>query len=211
MKLKHLSKIFILLIIAVVFVVPTVYASWTFAGDFMASVDTNLDLSIKEFEFAPEEVLPDEDQNQFKQNHMYLIENILNHVQYGINSYDKMVIHDYLEDYGAVYGAQNVSGGNLKHVLAADSSVAGGVQFAMKRISDTEYHTFTFAQSELNNTTQGNYLEVYKTVMVYGADANGTVCWHAPLGYKGRAKAAWCETDKKDVYSIDVNSWEKTL
>ena len=211
--MKSLSRILLLSIVLIMsFTCLGVYATWTYNA-FIDDVETPIIPIVKEFEYRPEEVLPgDKEDTQLHENHYNLLTSIVNHVDYGLNASKKPIIRELLlKEHGVVYGDQNVSGGNLKHVLAAESSVAGGVQFAMKRISDTEYHTFTFVQSELNNTTQGNYLEVYKTVMVYSADANGKVCWHAPLGYKGRAKAAWCETDKKDVYSIDVNSWEKTL
>ena len=188
----------------------SVYAVWTYCNNQIQPNSDVFSAVLAEFIYTPEDVLPDEGFDERQENHLYLIRNILDHATYGINDGDKKVIHDYLKSYGAIYGAQNVSGGNLKHILATESSVAGKVQFAMKKISDTEYHAFTFSQDDLEKSIDGAYIEVYKTVMEYQQTEQGEMRWVDTRGYKGQAKTGWCQTDKKDVYSILIDTWEET-
>ena len=152
MKSSRIPMMFMAIVCSLCLVVSGVYAVWTYCNPKVDSVWGEFGVGISEFIYKPEEILPDEEQNEFKENHVYLIQNVLDHVQYGINSNDKTVIHDYLKNYGVLFGAQNVSGGNLKHILASDGSVAGGVQFAMEKISDTVYYTYTFSQSDINGS-----------------------------------------------------------
>lgn len=211
-----ISRIPLFLIMGICFIAASiggVWASWRYVRIDVESISVDTSVSITDFGYKPEEVLPDQEYDKIKENHVYLINNILYYTSYNINTGNKKVIHDYLDEYGVIYGNQNVSGGNLKHVLAASDSVSGGIQFAMSKISDTEYHTFTFSQNDLDNAEDGIYsltdncIEVYKTVMIYAENDKGTMEWQAVRAYQGKAKTTWCSTDKGRVFSINISTW----
>lgn len=211
MKVKRLSTLLMIFVLVVIMAtIAGVYAEWYYAVGKANHEEANLALGMTAFAYAPEEVLPDEEQDKLKENHFYLVDNILHHSRYGVNGGDKDVIHSYLEDFGAVYGNQNVSGGNLKFVLAAENSVAGNVQFMMVKISDTEYHAYTFSAVELEDKLNGDIIEVYKTIMVYGDDGQGDEVWYAPKSFKGEATLGYCQTDKGRIRSILVETWHET-
>ena len=92
------------------------------------------------------------------------------------------------EDGNILYGQQSVSGGNLKHVLVKNTS-AENVQFVITRISATEYHAYTYKVADLNSTSIGSFLEVYKTILVYGEHEDGETNWHLHGSMQGYAQA----------------------
>lgn len=188
MKLKHLSRILVVSIFLLIMVVPSVWGAWLYNFD-QAQTDISFKSSIGEFYYASEEILPDVEDPKKKENHLLLVENVLYHARYGINGGDKDVIHSYLDTDGAmIYGNQNVSGGNLKHVLVKNTT-AENVQFCMTRISATEYHCYTFGVNELGETPEGEYLLVYKTIMIYGVNPQGVTEWYSLGSAMGYAKA----------------------
>ena len=136
------------------------------------------------------------------ENHYSLIEKILNEASYGLNATKKPIVHELLTKPGdVVYCNQTVQGGNLKHMLLDAAEGAEFLYFVVTKISDTEYHAFTFVEDALGGP-YGSEIEVYKTVMVCGD--NGI--WTAPNSYKGYAKI-----NEPVVVSrgIDVTSWRQ--
>ncbi|MBO7187855.1 MAG: hypothetical protein J6V68_05660 [Clostridia bacterium] len=219
MKSKTFIRV-LLGVLALVSVVSTVgvYATWGYA--YSADIEDSsfyLDTGIVEFYYKPEEVLPnDEEANEAHSNHLVLIRNIISDTSYNINDGSKKVIHEYLGDFGVLYGNYNAtSGGTLKKVLVGQSPEAANVQFMMKKVSDTEYNTYSFSEQDLANAQRNNfrlpdgYIEVYKTIMEYIEDEDGEMRWVATRSYKGRAQTGTCSVGEKNktVFSIRYDTW----
>ena len=178
-------------------------------NDLMAS--SNITLS--DFEFSPEEVLPGGSGSggtggtsgepvQVGENHMELINNILNHMSYGLNATAKPIIHTVLNANGKViYCDQNVQGGNLKHLAIDKSDNAQKLYFVIHRISATEYHTFTMLASEVDAPIS-TWIEVYKTIMIKNDEGK----WIYTYSHKGKAQVF----DPGSIVdqAIDVNTYQ---
>ena len=205
MKLKRFRIIICLIFLVLAMVVPGVYGNWSYYIDSPVVDEANRGIILGGFYYNSQEILPDSSEDiKNKENHYLLIENILNHNKYGLNSNDKEVIHNYLgEDGNILYGQQNVSGGNLKHVLVKNTS-AENVQFVITRISATEYHAYTYKVADLNGTAMGSYLEVYKTILVYGEHEDGEAEWHLHGSLHGYAQAFAPKVVSK---SVDITTF----
>lgn len=186
------------LVFALVIVTASIggaYATFTYPAFDTPDLSVNNYLSLSHFEFSPDEVLPGGSGSggaggssdipvEVGQDHMELIENILNHRSYGLNATKKPIIHNVLNiDDNVIYCDQNVQGGNLKHLAIDQSDNAQRLYFVVHRISATEYHTYTMLASDTKKT-EGSYIEVYRTVMVKGENK----VWTAPYSQKGKAK-----------------------
>ena len=172
--------------------------------------DTDLNVNLVEFEYTPDEVLPGGDNQEqviVGENHLMLIQNVVDHVTYGLNATDKPIVRELLlEGASVVYSNQKVSGGNLKHMLVSDSSMEK-LDFAVKYETDTFFSTYTFESKYLYDTYYvGQTIDVYKTDMVC---ENGV--WIAKRSYKGTAKLALVKADGKQIMNIDVFSWKITV
>ena len=192
-----------LLLFTVIFAIITttgVFAAWHYATSFAYGDNENANISIIEFKYNPEEVLPsDKEDTELHLNHYNLINSIVNHIDYGLNANKKPIIRNLLlDEHGVVYGNQSVSGGNLKHMLLNTSDV-NALMFVVEYVSDTEFNAYTFIEREASSSNVGNYIQVYKTIIVKEST------WKAMLSYEGRAKVF-----RPGVvsYSIDVTTWE---
>ncbi len=204
MRLKHLPLLAILLLTISIALIPGSFASWKYAGTILEEQDSNLSMLMDEFYYTPEEVLPGDDgATELHQNHYNLVTNIVDHIDYGLNASKKPIIRKLLEDgEGVVYSNQNVSGGNLKHMLL-DSSDVEKLMFAVEYGTDTEYYAYTFSSQYVTSDYVGKYIAVYKTIMV--KNENGK--WIATTSFVGQAKVFRTPVS---VLSIDVKTWEKT-
>ena len=207
---KRLPLIILAIILMVCPLVVSLNAEWMYP-DMSLTLENGLDVNVDliEFEYTPEEILPGGDNNeqvQVGQNHLLLIKNIVDHVTYGLNATSKPIVKELLEAGAtAVYSNQNVSGGNLKHMLIQGSSMEA-LDFAVKYENATFYSAFTFESKWINsNSYIGQEIEVYKTDMIY---ENGT--WVAKRSYKGTAKVARVTAKNKQIVNIDVFSWTQT-
>ena len=184
MKIK-LSLILALLIFVSCLTTTGVFATWRYSNPDVAiqSQNVNVGVGIGGFIYKPEEILTGTEADKLDENHLDLITNILYEASYGLNATKKPIIHEYLDTNNKViYGNQNVQGGNLKHILT-DKTGAENLQFAIVRISETEYHTYTFSETTLRNTMIGQTMLAYKTVMEKGDNGE----WTAPRSYQGVA------------------------
>ena len=198
--MKSLSRILLLSIVLIMsFTCLGVYATWTYNA-FIDDAETPIIPIVKEFEYRPEEVLPgDKEDTKLHENHYNLLTSIVSHVDYGLNASKKPIIRELLLDgHGVVYGDQNVSGGNLKHMLLNTSDV-NALMFVVEYVSDTEFNAYTFVDKEANSDSVGQYIQVYKTVIKKNTK------WESTLSYEGRAKVF-----RPGIvsYSIDVKTWE---
>ena len=181
-----------------------VFATWYYTYDTAQNVQQDLSVSLSEFEWKPDEILPTE--SEIGENHLALIELILNENNkgYGLNYDNKHVLEGYLDRYGLVFSNQKVSGGNLKFV----SDETNQLYYCVEKISETIYYAYTFSFSDLN-LVKGTaaVMPVYRTVL------EKTDIWRAPRSYFGYAQTellrAFGEENTPGTleYSVDVSTW----
>jgi len=181
-----------------------VFATWYYTYETAPNAQENLSVSLSDFEWKPEEILPTE--SEIGENHLALIELILNESNkgYGLNYDNKHVLEGYLDKYGLVFSNQKVSGGNLKFV----SDETNQLYYCVEKISDTMYYAYTFSFSDLNSVKgTATVMPVYRTVL------EKTDKWRAPKSYFGYAqtkllRAFGAENTPGTLeYSIDVSTW----
>jgi hypothetical protein len=187
--------------ILLVFFIPGVFAFWGY-GSPIPGEPASFAASLMEFGYKAEEVLPGGGSVSAPvgENHLALIEKILNEPSYGLNATKKPIIHNTLSYPGAViYCDQKVQGGNLKHLMIDRTSNAEKLYFVVSEVSDTEYNIFTLVANDLKGSI-GSEIEVYKTVVVKGTDNK----WKATVSYHGYAKIV---SPGKVSRAIDVSTW----
>ncbi len=181
-----------------------VFATWHYAYDTVANANADMSVALSEFEWKPDEILPTE--SEIGENHLALIELILNENQkgYGLNYDNKQVLEKYLENYGIVFSNQKVTGGNIKFV----SDETNQLYYCVEKITDTMYYAYTFSFSDLNavkGTTQ--VMTVYRTIL------EKTDIWRAPRSYFGYAQTKLLRDFGAEnvpgtlAYSVDVGTW----
>ena len=204
----------LLLCFTVLVSVGGAYATWKYAALGPAEDDFEVSVPIADFEYPPEEILPGGDNDievELGGNHFALIDLILNEriKGYGLNYSDSVVLHKYLDRQEVVYSNQKVSGGNLKFILDPKNNTHG-LYYCLTKISDTEYHAYTFPIDYLESAAQtGAEIIAYKTLLIKTDD------WDATLSYEGYAKVK--SLSSLDVssdpncipYSIDISTWHK--
>ena len=181
-----------------------VFATWCYAQHPVETANEGLNITLSEFVWAPEEILPT--QSAIGENHLALIELILNERDkgYGLNYDSKNVLESYLNKKGIIFSNQKTTGGNLKFV----SDETKQLYYCIQKISDTLYYAYTFTYSDLNSAKGTNTaIPVYRTLL------EKTSTWSATKSYFGYAKtkalAAMGESAVSGalVYSIDVSTW----
>jgi len=176
--------------ILVVFLLSTVgvYATWQYAGLPPDPREALLNILMNPFLYKPEEVLPDEkEDSKLGENHLSLIDAILNTNDYGLNETKKPILHTYLSDDGIVYCNQSVQGGNLKHLMIDQVSGSERLYFVITRVSDTVYYTYTMRYSDLSLPV-GTRIQVYRTTMEKKDgewEATGSVAGYAAVNTPG--------------------------
>ena len=206
--MKIVSKVkYLLLIGCVIFATMFggVCATWFYASQPAASVSQSHSVSVSEFEYTPEEVIPGGDiEAPLGENHLDLITLILNDDRYGLNATQKPIIHNLLKNPGdVIYCDQNVQGGNLKHLMIDSSSATDQLGFVITKVSDTEYHAFTFCYHDVRNGEIGSNVQAYKTILEKKQDG----IWYATKSYMGYA--AIFSPGIVSV-SIDYRTWQQT-
>lgn len=182
--------------------VPGVFAYWQYSHLAPNPSDGDVASDISVWDYPPEEIVPDDDtSSSLGENHLVLIQMILNEASYGLNATKKPIIHNYLKNPGdVIYCNQNVQGGNLKHLMVDSSSESDKLYFVVTEISDTEYHTFTLRYADITDNPVGTRIVVYKTVMI---KENGV--WEAKSSYYGTAEVNDPGTVSR---AIDVTTWK---
>ncbi|MBR7142146.1 MAG: hypothetical protein IKD06_01255 [Clostridia bacterium] len=181
-----------------------VFATWCYAQYPVEAANENLHITLSQFVWAPEEILPTE--STIGENHLALIGLMLNESEkgYGLNYDSKHVLESYLNGKGIIFSNQKTTGGNLKFV----SDETEQLYYCIQKISDTLYYAYTFTYSDLNSAKGTNTaIPAYRTLL------EKTSTWSATKSYFGYAKtkalAAMGESAVSGalVYSIDVSTW----
>ena len=180
------------------------FAVWQYAESDIEDVNVANDIVLVDFEYKPEEVLPGGDgiETPIGENHLLLIQEILNESSYGLNETKKPIIHNLLNGQGdVVYCDQNVQGGNLKHIMIDGVSESEKLYFVVEWVSDTEYNAYTLIANQLDGAI-GSEIPVYKTVLV---EHDGV--WTADKSYFGYATIISPEQVSR---AIDVTTWRES-
>ena len=184
-----------------------VFATWYYTYETAPNAQENFSVSLSDFEWKPEEILPTE--SEIGENHMALIELILNENNkgYGLNYDNKHVLEGYLDKYGLVFSNQKVSGGNLKFV----SDETNQLYYCVEKVSDTLYYAYTFSRNDLSMA-----IGTYTAIPAYRTVLEKTDKWRAPRSYFGYAQTKSLRdmnaenTSGTLAYSIDVSTWTQS-
>ena len=190
-----------------------VYAVWQYAEPPYPATE-NFDSHVGLFDYTPEEVLPGGDSNEKPvtpgANHYGLIDLILNEADkgYGLNINQKPVLHNCLKTQRVVYCNQKVSGGNLRQHILVEAASTHGLYYCIEKISDTEYHAYTFSMDDLEAAGSATVeIAAYKTILIKNTK------WEATTSYLGHAmtrslRDLGVSADSGTIgYSIDVTTW----
>ncbi len=204
MRSRFFSKILVVVLAFITLLTAGgVYATWTYGLEDVEEKQTDVNVGVQQFYYAPEEVLPGDDQaTEIGENHLELIEKILNEVSYGLNATKKPIIHDLLNEQGdVVYCQQNVQGGNLKHLLI-DGTGAHALLFQIEYVDEDTYITYTYTHGDVVTAAVGNRVYAYRTVMARGQ--NGV--WTALNSVHGSAIVI---SATSSLRGLDSSTWEK--
>ena len=202
MRLKSLFKWMLVGVLGLVAFIPSVFATWSYSYLPAGNKGVEVSNSLIEFFYKPEELLPSDDEAvNMHENHLALIENIVNHIDYGLNATKKPIVKRLLlERKTVVYSDENVQGGNLKHMMLTNDSE--NLMFVVQYVSDTEFSAYTFSGREADYAHMDAYISVYKTQILY---ENGR--WKAVRSFTGQAKVF---RPQYVSLSINVDTWVKT-
>ncbi len=171
--MKRVSYFFVSLTLCMLsiftFAFNGVSAKW-FYGATGPIQSISIQYKLEDFYWEGSGLLPDNEANQYGENHIALLQKIIDDISYGLNTTEKPILHNYLEQVGdIVYCEQQVEGGNLKHLML-DGTGAYALLFQVEYISATEYHVYTYSQEDATDNTIGTRIEVYQTIV---AQTNG--------------------------------------
>lgn len=179
-----------------------VCASWSFSDLPILNTQGVFSPALNLFDYKPEEVLPGGDvvAPSLGENHLRMIYNLIHEPDYGLNATKKPIIHNLLVNPGdIVYSNQNVTTGNLKHLLPDFSTETEKLYFVITKVSDTEYDAYTLLANDIMLPI-GTYVPVYKTLMT----KNEQGVWAAAVSYIGYA-----QVNSPGIVgrAIDVSTW----
>ena len=210
MKITKIFASIVITLCLITFLTTTgVNASWFYYAN-SQQYSSNSTFHLNEFGYTPQEILPGGDHTEILgENHLALTDLILNENDkgYGLNINNNVLIHQYLKNNKVIYSNQKTSGGNLKFILDPTNNTHG-LYYCIEKISDTEYHSYTFSVEELVSA-QGTQREItaYKTILIK------TNKWNATQSYKGYAKTIYLRnlgisaTSQSEPSTIDVTTW----
>ena len=194
--MKITSKIFIMLIL-IVFIasISGVYGAWIFAEDNVFEDDKNVMITLSEFTWAPEEILPT---TQPGKNYLDLLDSILNNLKGGLNS-SKDTLENAVLKHKLVHSSQNVTGGNLKHLFITEESKE--LDFMVEYINNNEFHVYMYEHYDTINGLVGvTNIVIYKTILVY--ENKEWIGLESQVGY-----ATLKYFNNSSEVAIDPSSW----
>ena len=175
------------------------YATWLYANGDAEERSENMGLTLFEFVWKPEEILPTETPGE---NYLSLLNSILNNSKVGLNS-KKDTLADAVIQYKVVHCSQNVTGGNLKHLLDVFSSSNDKLDFIVQHITDEEFHVYMFESDDIDNGIVGTTrIKVYKTILV--DEGNKWVARESQFGH-----AVMRYLSNSTYIGIDPGEWQQ--
>ena len=139
-----------------------VFAVWTYATNAAEPQSGGVSMTISEFTWTPEEILPTDTPGS---DYMNLLDQVLNAIKGGLNS-SKDTLENAVRRHGIVHSSQNVTGGNLKHIF--ENVDNKDLEFVVEYVSDTRFNLYMFTDSDtVNGLVNSTKMQVYKTFLVY--------------------------------------------
>ena len=214
-----------LLCVAMLLSVGGVYATWKYANTGPNPAYLELPLRLSEFDWVGSGDLPTDD--EIGENHLTLIDQIINHEQHGLNksgSYLNEQIED-RQDGGIGWSDGRDTLGSMAVTQSEELKEIFGLasfnlDFLIQFKSDTEYYIFTTGEylgerGEINwlgnNKTPGNptvpigenIYPIYRTRVV---KENGV--WKAVETKAGYAQSAWYEESRRNANATQIPSFD---
>ena len=173
-----------------------VFATWYFAEEPSSDVKNSQNITISEFVWAPEEILPITP----GQNYLDLLESILNNRKNGLNSskdaLERAVIKETL-----LHSSYNLQGGNIKHLFIDEA--CRELDFLIEYINDDEFHVYMYNSDEAKTSAVGvTKIQVYMTILT--RENSKWVGKEAQVGY-----AVVQYLPDSNIISIDIDTWAR--
>ena len=198
-----------------------VFAAWLYLSG-AHDANESAGVLLQEFEWAPEEVLPDDEEDKDNQtSHLVITNELLFNDKIGLII--KSTLNDNVGQKGVLHYVDHVTGGNLAHFQGIIYNSQGGQKlgFALEVIETegsgnkktaTKFYAYTFVRV---GQTEGEYIETYRTTYEENTDksvdSNGDGrmdTWKTTVSVRGYAKATM---DRDGLASgectIDLGSW----
>ena len=176
--------------------VSGVFATWFMAEETPTSVNKSQNITLSEFIWKPEEILPSVTPGQ---NFLDLYESILENVKGGLNSSKDTLENAVLKaSNGLVHCNQNVQGGNLKHLFITEASRE--LDFIVQHISATNFKLYIYKQTDTNGAVGTTQIQVYMTLLI--KENNVWVGQETQLGM-----ATLQYFPNTNFIAIDVSTW----
>lgn len=192
----------------------SVFAVWEYAeGRVGLHMQTAL-VRLETFEFAPEEILPDEE--EIGASHINLVNNLIGK-ENGLNKPDSYLNEQINKRQNLWWGNKDTLGSmgvdqqkKLEELFAAGSQ---NLSFLIWFVSDTEYHIFT-TEVDLGENGKPNYAigqeyisPIYRTIAI-----KTNKVWEAQTSAKGYALSAYYEESNlfgnvTKIPSFDPETW----
>ena len=175
-----------------------VFAIWVYANGPVEAKNDHIALSLSEFIWEPEDILPTETPGK---NYLDLLDSILNNQKGGLNS-KKDTLEAAVRNYHIVHCEQNVPGGNLKHLRDLFTEKSNKLDFLVQYITDDEFHVYMFETDDVESgTVNVTQIKVYKAIVAY----DGTR-WDAKEAQFGYTTLRYLASNDSYV-AIDPTEW----
>ena len=175
------------------------FATWFLAEDPSPIVKQSQNITISEFVWLPDEILPSVTPGQ---NYLDLHQSILENVKGGLNSSKDTLEDAILRDSdGLLHSSQNVKGGNLSHLFITQA--CRELDFIAQYVTDSEFLIYMYKSDDtLNGTVGTSRMQVYKTIYI---KENGD--WSGKETQLGTAVIQFFPNSS--TLAIDVNTWTR--
>ncbi len=195
--LRFMKSTTLVMAIVLILSVAGVSATWKYAIGTPQSVLELLGITLDEFNYKVEEILPGTEEDKSKSNHLLIIENLLEHDDRGLNQDPKQVIENAMKSQDILYCEVNsISGGNLKK-LFLDGTNSANVRFMIVKASATEFDVYTYSANPVEEEVYGvTEIVTYKTVLTYGAHVDEET---------GKTVTEWYVFDCHPGYAVVIN------
>ena len=173
------------------------YATWYFAEDPASSTNDPVNITLSEFVWAPEEILPTVTPGQ---NYLDLHAAILNNNKSGLNS-SKGALEDAIIEKGLLHSSHNLQGGNIKHLFITAASRE--LDFFIQYVSDTKFHLYMYKKEDTTNGAVGvTEIQVYMSILTKENEK-----WEGKESQVGYATLQY-RPNSNDI-AIDVTTWHR--
>lgn len=174
-----------------------VYATWKYAEQSPADAKTEQNVTLSDFVWEPEEILPTVTPGQ---NFLDLHMSILNNVKNGLNS-SKDALEKAVVKEEVLHSSHNLQGGNIKHLFINEE--CRELDFLIQYVSGEEFHLYMYKENDTKTGAVGaTEISVYKSILI---KENNT--WYGKEAQFGYAKIQYLPNSS--ILAIDIISWHR--